>query len=328
MVHAIYGRSGIETRHSVVRDFFPDAAAELYYTAADDTLISPGTEERNRLYAREARKLAVGTAQRALDGCKAFSATDVTHVIFVSCTGFANPGPDYHLVRDLGLRGQTQRYVLGFMGCYASFPALRLAQQICQADPQAVVLLVSVELCTLHMQISSQPDTILANALFSDGAAAALVSARPPQGGALVLEAFHTALVPSGAGDMAWEIGNEGFNIVLSSYVPEIIGANLPALLANSLGSTLEQIRHWAVHPGGRAILEKVTQALHLDAGALEASYSVLRDFGNMSSATIFFVLEKMLGNPEIVSQEPICALAFGPGLTVETALLHFQSAP
>jgi predicted naringenin-chalcone synthase len=326
LIHAIYNRSGITTRHSVSGDFVPGAAAVLFRTAADGSLISPGTAERNACYARESRRLAVDLARQTLAAAHGFSAQDITHVIFASCTGFVNPGPDYHIIRELGLRESVQRYTLGFMGCYAAFPALRMAAQFCAADADALVLVICLELCTLHMQINDQPDSILANSLFADGAAAALVSSRQPQAGraALLLRGFESALVAAGEQDMAWQIGNEGFNIVLSSYVPGIIGANIRGLISGILQRqqlVFADIDAWAVHPGGRAILDKVAQSLELKPDALDVSRRVLRDFGNMSSATILFVLKRLLEDP--AAHGTACAMAFGPGLTVETALLE-----
>ncbi|SKA97149.1 Predicted naringenin-chalcone synthase [Prosthecobacter debontii] len=327
LIQAIYNRSGIETRHSVTGDFVAGTEASLYRSDVDGKLIPPGTAERNRVYAHAAKELSVEVTRRALSHAVGFEAKDITHIIYTSCTGFANPGPDYHVIRELGLRENVQRYTLGFMGCYAAFPALRMAAQFCEADSEAVVLVICLELCTLHMQINDEPDSILANSLFADGAAAAIVSARSPSGKkpAYQMNGFESALVPSSESEMAWEIGNEGFNIVLSSYVPDIIGGNIKQLLRGILtrrGSSLEAIDEWAVHPGGRSILDKVEESLHLDPDALEASRTILRDYGNMSSATILFVLKEMMDSAD-TEHAQVCAMAFGPGLTVETALLE-----
>lgn len=327
LIQAVYNRSGIETRHSVSGDFIRGAEAELYKTDEAGRLIPPGTAERNAVYARHSRELAVEAARRALAGDSGFEREDITHVIYVSCTGFANPGPDYHIIRELGLRPDVQRYTLGFMGCYAAFPALRMAAQFCAADSNAVVLVVCLELCTLHMQVNDQPGSILANSLFADGAAAAIVSACLPEEGraAYRLCGFESTLLGASEKEMAWDIGNQGFNIVLSSYVPDIIGGNIEALLRGILrkhGRGLESVNEWAVHPGGRAILDKVEESLNLNPGALEASRNVLRDYGNMSSATILFVLKEMLDVAE-TDAATLCAMAFGPGLTVETALME-----
>ncbi len=327
MISAIHDRSGIETRHSACGDFLPGREPELYKPGPDGIPISPGTGDRNALYAKAARELAVKLARKTLDSAEGFTAQDITHVVFVSCTGFVNPGPDYHIIRELGLSNNVQRYTLGFMGCYAAFPGLRMAAQFCEADPNAVVLVMCLELCTLHLQIDERPDSLLANSLFADGAAAAIVSARKPVPGrpAFIVRDFHTTLIPSGERDMAWTIGNEGFNMVLSSYIPDIIGSNIKQMLGDALrakGMALDDIQEWAVHPGGRAILDRVEESLGLSPDALNASREILRGYGNMSSATVLFVLKELLESAD--SERALTgAMAFGPGLTVETAVFE-----
>ena len=324
-IHAIHDRSCIDTRHSACGDFLPGREPTLYKPGPQGIPLSPGTGDRNALYGEAARPLAVKLARKALAAAKGFSAEDVTHIVFVSCTGFVNPGPDYHIIRELGLSENVQRYTLGFMGCYAAFPGLRMAAQFCEADPKAVVMVMCLELCTLHLQISDQPDSILANSLFADGAAVAIMSARPPEPDVPAFEVkdFSTSLVTSGEQDMAWTIGNNGFSMVLSSYVPDIIGSNIREMLAGQLASkglALEDIQEWAVHPGGRAILDRVEESLGLDRDALRVSREVLRDYGNMSSATVLFVLKELLDSAE-TERALTGAMAFGPGLTVETAV-------
>ncbi|MDB6116644.1 MAG: putative naringenin-chalcone synthase [Verrucomicrobiaceae bacterium] len=327
MISAIHDRSGIETRHSACGDFLPGREPELYKPGPDGIPISPATGDRNALYAKAARELAVKLARKTLDHAEGFTAQDITHIVFVSCTGFVNPGPDYHIIRELGLSNHVQRYTLGFMGCYAAFPGLRMAAQFCEADPKAVVLVMCLELCTLHLQIDERADSLLANSLFADGAAAAIVSARKPVPGrpAFVVRDFNTSLVTSGEQDMAWTIGNEGFNMVLSSYSPDIIGSNIKQMLSDSLrakGMSLEDIQEWAVHPGGRAILDRVEESLGLAPDALNASREILRGYGNMSSATVLFVLKELLESAD-TERALTGAMAFGPGLTVETAVFE-----
>ena len=326
MVEMIYQRTGIETRYSVSADFLKDDG-ELFHTLPDGTINSPTTGQRNALYARASRELAVKLARKTLAECPQFSKGDITHVVFASCTGFANPGPDYHIIRDLGLNENVERYTIGFMGCYAAFPAMRMAAQFCEANPNAVVLVMCLELCSLHLQVSDRPESIVANSLFADGAAAAIMSAREPAADRPFyrVQSFHSALVPSSESHMAWDIGDNGFNMVLSAYVPELIGSNIRGMLAGILGKRemkLSDIDEWAVHPGGRAILEQVEQHLELPDGALEISRSVLRDYGNMSSPTVMFVLKGLLEEAE-TDRATTCAIAFGPGLTVETAVLE-----
>ena len=326
ILHALYNRSGIETRYSVFDDFHHPEGGSLFRIDARGFPSNPTTAERNALYGTASPGMAEAVARKALAG-SGISPDQVTHLVYATCTGFANPGPELHVVQALGLRPEVERYTVGFMGCYAAFPALRMASQFCRADENAVVLVICLELCTLHLQIHEAEDVMLANSLFSDGAAAAVVSARAPSPlrPACLLEGFASEMLPQGAPHMAWEIGNHGFDIRLSSYVPEILGSALKPLLGTMLGrhnTTADDVDEWAVHPGGRAILDKVQSAMGLPEDALQASRQVLRNHGNMSSATILFVLKELLET----GRDPggmMLAMAFGPGLTVETALLR-----
>ncbi|MGE5189006.1 MAG: type III polyketide synthase, partial [Gemmatimonadota bacterium] len=227
IIRGLYRQSGIERRHSVVANFGRDGRDGFFGIGPDGRRTSPGTGARNEIFIRESRRLSVELARKVLDGCPGIGPPDVTHVVTVSCTGFCNPGPDYYIVRDLGIPPSAQRYHLGFMGCYAALPALRMAAQFCAADPDAVVLVVCLELCSLHLQLRADEDYLLANSLFADGAGAAIVSGRKPAPGAPVygIGDFHSALVTSGEQEMAWRIGDHGFDIALSGYVPKILGA-------------------------------------------------------------------------------------------------------
>ena len=325
LIRGIYDHSGIDTRHSVLPDFGPDAEQILFHEDADGRIVEPSTHDRNRYYAECSRKMVVEAGLQALEKADGFCAADITHVVTVSCTGFYNPGPDLDLIQGLELPASTERYNLGFMGCYAAFPALRMADQFCQARPDAVVLVVCLELCSLHLQFREEADSLLANSLFADGAAAVLVSARPPSANrpTLALESFSSALAPEGGGDMAWEIGNHGFDIRLSTYVPKIIEANINAIVEALFDPA--SIDLWAIHPGGRSILDRIEGALELEPEQINDSREVLRQYGNMSSATVLFVLKRILENPNLGKPQSICAMAFGPGLTIESALLKLQ---
>lgn len=321
--------SGIETRYSVLDDFKPGAVDPLFMIGPDGKTSQPSTRERNERFARDARRLSVEVARLAMARCPCVIPEDITHVITTTCTGFFNPGPDYYIVRELNLRSSTQRYALGFMGCYAALPALRMAEQFCRADPSAMVLLVAIELCSLHLNVGGGMDALLANAIFADGAAAAIISAKEPATGtpSYRLDTFASALIPGSENDMAWRIGDKGFEITLSSYVPDIIGANIRSLIAPTLaagGCGVEDISRWAIHPGGKAILDKVQREMRLRPDQIQASRDILRRYGNMSSATILFVLKAVLEMALAKDcEERVCAIAFGPGLTVESALLH-----
>lgn len=338
IISASFDSSGIDTRHTVLGELSPESDVEepTFFDRATGLLMSPGTKARNEVYRREAGKLYVEAARRTIDADPDISADDVTHVITASCTGFYSPGPDYEIVRALGLRDDVRRLHLGFMGCYAAMPALRTAAEICSGDAEAVVLVVTVELCTLHLRSSEDPDMIVATSLFADGAAAGLVTARPATGEApgLALDRFHTGIIAEGEKDMAWTIGDEGFEMVLSTAVPGLIGQHIhsalqplyapePALAtAFDSGSIGDAVAHWAIHPGGRSILDRVQERLDLTDAQLHPPREVLRRFGNMSSATVLFVLQRILETGEVRDGERVAALAFGPGLTAETALL------
>jgi predicted naringenin-chalcone synthase len=338
VIRNIYRNSGIEKRHSVVDDWGQAAAVDpgaevpepLFFAPDGTRLPTPGTGARNAVYAREAPRLFERVARELVETTPGFTAASVTHVITISCTGFFAPGPDFHVVRALGLPGSTQRYHVGFMGCYAAFQGLRMAEAFCRADPEAVVLVLSAELCTLHLQFTDDTDDLIAGALFADGAAGALVSARAPaSGGArppLEFSGFHSELAPEGEKDMAWTIGDEGFRMKLSTYVPEIIEANLAPIVGEILGRAglaTDQVPWWALHPGGRAIVDRVQGSLALSDGQVAASRDVLRRYGNMSSATVLFVLRALLDSGVTEPGDPVLAMAFGPGLTIETGLFR-----
>ena len=325
IIHHLYAQSAIERRSSVVTDFLPDAEPGIFYDRATDAFLCPSTGARNALYTEAARTMFPTIATRTL-AASGFAPEQLTHLITVSCTGFFQPGPDFAILKALGLSAHVERYHLGFMGCYAAFPALRMAKAFCEANPEAVVLVVCLELCSLHVQWTASMDDLLAGSVFADGASATVVSAREPQSttGALRLDAFSSAIAPAGDSDMAWTIGDVGFQMRLSSYVPEIIQSNVKDAIQPILEKavrTQEQVTHWAVHPGGRAILDRVERGLDLPESALAASREVLRNCGNMSSATILFVLKELLSHG-VAPEDTLLAMAFGPGLTIETALL------
>lgn len=338
IISTSFNVSGIATRHTVIEELAWDQhpGEPVFFDVDSGELLFPGTKARNELYAEWASELYLEAGRAALDATPGIGPDDVTHVITVSCTGFYAPGPDYVLARDLGLPAGVQRYHLGFMGCYASIPALRLARQLCEADASAVVLVVSVELCTLHLRSSTDPDTIVASSLFADGAGAGIVTARPLEPGerAFELDRFATRITPVGEGDMAWKIGDHGFEMVLSNAVPAIIDDHITGALEplfehdDALAGALrddrsgEAIEHWAIHPGGRSILDKVEARLALTEAQLVPAREILHDFGNMSSATVLFVLRRILDQADAADGERVAAMAFGPGLTVESALL------
>lgn len=339
LVATCFDGAAIDTRYTAVDELTTrsTAADPQFFDATTGLLLSPGTKARNDIFAVEASKLFIEAAEKAVDACPGIAREDITHLITVSCTGFFNPGPDYKIVRGLGLNPSVRRYHLGFMGCYAAFPALRAAASFCEADPDAVVLVVCAELCSLHVRTSNDPDTIMGSALFADGAAAAVITARdvPDAPALMTLDHFETVLTPVGEEAMAWNIGDAGFEMVLGTYVPHIIDEHIVGALEPLLArdpsladAAYGDIRHWAIHPGGRSILDKVEARLGLSEEQLRPARETLRNYGNMSSATVLFVLRHILDLPADPGAddgdgrgERICSMAFGPGLTVETAL-------
>ncbi|GAA4182028.1 type III polyketide synthase [Gryllotalpicola koreensis] len=337
LIGAAIDGSAIDARRTVIAEFAgvggeADACAEVareaspvspaspvFFDAATSRLLRPTTGQRNEEYVRQSPPLALAAARSALASAPV-AARDVTHVITVSCTGFFAPGPDVALVRGLGLRTDVRRLHVGFMGCHGAFPALRAAVDACRADPAAVVLVVCVELCTLHLRSSEDPDQIVSASVFGDGAAAAIVTSHPRAG--LRIDALHSELAGKATeAELAWSIGDQGFDLALSSYVPKLLEHEIgPALAPLDPGESWSRIAHWAIHPGGRAILDRAQHALGLSDAQLAPSRAVLREFGNMSSPTVLFVLERVLRTAR--AGERVVATAFGPGVTIESALL------
>ena len=325
---AIYKKTGIDYRYSAVEDY--DRAPEdfTFYPKHWDG-DAPSTARRNRKYREAAVPLAERVAAEAL-GEANVPAEDVTHLIAVSCTGFFAPGLDIELVKRLGLPQTTQRTLIGFMGCYAAFNAMRAAHHICQHQENARVLVVCVELCTLHFQISQTIRSAAINALFSDGAAAAVFSAKEDAEaeGRLAYAGGRTLLDDDSMEEMTWEIGDTGFLMGLTARVPGVIAGHLPDYLDALLpeDTPQDEVDFWAIHPGGRAIVEQAQDTLGLADEQVADSFDVLRQRGNMSSPTVLFILKRFLERHQQARAagedgfERGVAMAFGPGLTLEGA--------
>lgn len=269
-------------------------------------------------YGIHAPKLAQEAAEQSL---KQIDKSDITHIITVTCTGLSAPGMEHELVQRLGLKNNTVRLAVNFVGCYAAFHALKMANDICLANTEAKVLVVCIELCSIHFQEDLNIDNLVANSLFADGAAAAIISNKA-QG--FKLRKFYTEVYPDGQRDMAWAVTAKGFLMKLSAYIPSLIEKAMAPLLSKALehaNLTKAEITHYAIHPGGRKILEAVQNSLELQKERLITSYNVLENYGNMSSPTILFVLlELMKINPK---SGLVFVAGFGPGLTLETAILE-----
>jgi len=312
---ALFGRmaarSGIRHRWSVLppEAIAGDVADAMGFYAADPL---PGTAARMQVYARAAPDLAEAAVTRLAERVPLGT---ITHLVVASCTGFVAPGIDQILARRLGLAPSVERLLVGFMGCYAAVAAIRSARHIVRSDPHARVLVVCVELCSLHLQGTPEIESLLAQMQFGDGAAAALVTGEP--GGFLLDRPFATTL-PDSAELIRWTITDQGFAMHLSGEVPGRIARALaqPEVAGAALGGrSAAGVDGWAVHAGGRSILDAVQGAYDLPADALANSRAVLADYGNMSSATLMFVLGRMLDEPPVRDG---VALAFGPGLAAE----------
>ena len=320
-VPILYDKVGVKRRYSVLLRR-PEGEADRHPEFPPPTTPSdegPSVGYRMRLYERECAPLALRASRQALDQ-SGVRAEAITHVITVSCSGFFAPGVDIALIKGLGLPATAQRTHVGFMGCYAAINGLRVAQGFAGCNPDARILVCAVELCSLHYRYGKQPEYIVANAIFSDGAAAVVVAPQQHPGGWCVTDT-GSCLIPDSEDAMTWRIYDHGFMMTLSKQVPQLIGTYLPGWLNSWLGKnglTQDDVKTWAVHPGGPRILTAVADALGLPRETMRVSLDVLCEHGNMSSPTILFVLDRLRRQN---APRPCVALGFGPGLMAEAML-------
>lgn len=310
ILQRIYKSSGIEKRHSVLDD---------------PTASFPKTSQRMAVYKAKALDLALA----AIDNClNVLPSPNITHVITVSCTGMYAPGLDIEIVQRLNLPTTTQRTSINFMGCYGAFNGLKVANAICRADADATVLLVCVELCSIHIQKEFSRDNIISSAIFADGAAAVLITGKAASEQLhFRFKSFYSDIMPQTSQEMAWHIGDYGFDMVLSAYVPQAIKAGI-AEFTNKLfaqsNQSIADMNYFAIHPGGMKILQACEESLNISAYDNRFSYDILRQYGNMSSATVLFVLQKIWNDVSGTDNaKTIFSCAFGPGLTLESMLLE-----
>jgi predicted naringenin-chalcone synthase len=324
---AVYRRTQVQRRASVLLEGpSEEIVDQTFYPPAVDTLDrGPTTANRMLRFQTESGPIACRAAAAALRDAS-IAAESITHLVTVTCTGFYSPGFDIDLIVDMGLSRDVQRVQVGFMGCHAVVNALRVARAIVQSDPDAKVLIVSVELCSLHYQYGGDADSIIANALFADGCGALVVGQRdqhqPEKTESLRIRDTGSRLVADSRDAMSWSIGDNGYQMTLAATVPGIIERELHGYLESYLGHRgmkISDIAGWAVHPGGPRVLGSVEKALGLPSTALEISRDVLGQNGNMSSATLVFILQRMR---ELEIRTPWLMLGFGPGLEIELALL------
>ena len=316
----LYRQSGIDIRYSVIPDYSREIDDWKFYPPTEAMEPFPSLELRMDWYRKYAPLLSVEAIRRCLD--HRLREEEITHLITVSCTGMSAPGLDLQVMELMDLPRHIFRTSINFMGCYAAIHAMRMGDMICKTEPDAKVLIVCTELCTLHFQRDATIDHMASAMLFSDGAAAVLMTPDHHPGRGLHIENFYAEVVPKGKSDMAWEISSTGFQMTLSGYVPDLIAEDIEPLVQRALEKNnwnKEEITHWCIHPGGRKILDVVGKSLQLDAEALAPSYQVLRHFGNMSSPTILFVMKDMLHQMDNQRSNKMLGVAFGPGLTMET---------
>lgn len=329
-IPSIYANSGIDYRYSCIPDYDSNLQNFELYPPNWELTPTPSTLSRNQIYAKYAPKLSLQAAIQAI-ATSPIQAQDITHLIVVSCTGFSAPGIDIHLIKQLGLTNTINRTMIGFMGCHAAFNGLSVANAICQSDRQAKVLLVCVELCSLHFQTADTLENTIINAIFADGAAAAILTSRPfaeAQGKLAYIDGC-SLLIENTEELMNWTIGDTGFLMGLSPKVPDVVVGHLPDYLQNFLNQhnlTSKDLDFWAIHPGGRRIIEKIQSVCELSDRMVADSFDVLRCYGNMSSPTVMFILKQILEKHQLGINVPIengIALAFGPGLSIEGCLFQ-----
>ncbi|RYC69223.1 type III polyketide synthase [Spirosoma sordidisoli] len=339
---ALYRHTRIDQRHTVLADYVRPKDEFTFYANTPGMEPFPTVSQRMGVYRQEAVPLALKAIQDCFANYADFDPQTITHLITVSCTGLYAPGPDIEIIEALGLPNTTQRLAINFMGCYGAFNGLKAADAIVRSDADARVLVVCVELCTIHFQKKTETDHLLSNALFADGSAAVLVESRPRPEQSFRLRSFYCDLLPEGKHAMAWHVSDFGFEMTLTAEVPTFIQQGIGQLMERLLdqcGLTLDDIGHYALHPGGRRILEVIEGQLGITPFDNRHAYEVLRQNGNMSSATVLFVLKEVWNKlqrrqltepasadetePTLSQPDNILSCAFGPGLTLEAMVLE-----
>lgn len=324
----LFRATGIDTRYSILEDYGKTDGFHFYENTRDMEPF-PSTKRRLELYQRHALAVSLEAVAQCLSPLADFRKDSITHLIVVSCTGMYAPGLDIDLVKALGLSSNIERTSINFMGCYAAFNALKLANAACTSVSRAKALIVCTELCSIHFQKEATEDNLLANALFADGAAAVLVESAVRDGLNLQLESFQCELATEGEHDMTWTVGDLGFEMRLSSYVPEVVRSGIKSLtrsLLSKIHQNLPEITFFAIHPGGKKILEAIERELGLTKEQNKHAYEVLKKFGNMSSPTVLFVLKEVCKTLTGTDNgKRILSFAFGPGLTLESMVLKIE---
>jgi len=321
----LFNYSGINTRYSVIPDFDNNKSTQILFS---DDQCTPTVMDRGDIF----KEHAVSLAMKAIDDSfkkRNVTAAEfgITHLITVTCTGIYAPGIDAALIEQLNLPNDIFHTSFNFLGCNAAFPALKLGDMIARTDENAKVLIVCVELCTLHFHPKNNPDNLLSNTIFGDGAAAVLVvpdkDTNPDYQGGMSINGFYSLLLNKGKDLMSWNITPVNFEMVLDARIPEFIGSEVDDIVMKAgrkFNISPDKIDKWAIHPGGKKILDTIKKQLQLNDTDLQYSYKVLDEYGNMSSPTILFVLNEIMQN-RYKPNETIFSIGFGPGLSIETAM-------
>lgn len=326
---SLYKATGTKHRYTVLEDY-TKTHGELSFFPNDPSQPFPSTAERMRAYQKYALPLALEAINNCLNSLDNFDKHTITHLITVSCTGMYAPGLDIDIALALDLRTDLNRTGINFMGCYGVFNGLKVADAICRSNPHATVLLVSVELCTLHFQKSNALQNMISSAIFADGAGALLIQNSNKHKKSLQLVDFHCDIIPNTKNEMAWQIGNSGFDMILTAYVSDAIREGIAEFMKNLLNRQkigTSDIALYAIHPGGTKILQACEEALGIHKTQNRYAHDILENYGNMSSATIIFVLKALWDElHEADHDKHIFSCAFGPGLTLESMLLKIKT--
>lgn len=322
----LYLSSGIEKRHSVIEDF-KKPRSEWHFWGHDYPKTVPGMAKRNSLYQKYAPQIAFEAADKAL---KAWGGhpKDITHVISVSCTGMYAPGIEFELMQKFNLNPSVNRLGINFMGCFGAFKGLSVAQAFAKENSKHRILLVCTELCSLHLQAELDPDTVLGNAIFADGSAAMVIGCHPKSNEKPLWKILqhHSIGLENSTDKMSWIGGDTGYLMKLSHRVPVLLGRNIASFIHDLMPAGIKKEDcDWPIHPGGKSILQAIEKALELDKSQTQASWEILSNYGNMSSSTFIFVLEKLA--QQHIQKPWAVGVAFGPGLSIEGVVLE-RSCP
>lgn len=326
-LNMLFGNSGIEERYSVLPDFDKTRNEHVFFNG---TPSKANVENRISVFKDRALPLAIEAIHASFKNIDTtIEAYGVTHLITVTCTGLSAPGIDAEIIEQLKLPNDIYRTSVNFLGCNAAFHALKIADMICKTNPEAKVLIVCVELCTLHFQPKDNNDNLLSNTIFGDGAAAVLLSSSDTykENKGLTIEGFYSVLLNKGKDLMGWNISPLNFEMILDAGIPDFIGSEIKVIVDKAFRKfnlTQETIDHWAIHPGGKKIVDTIKKQLSLTDVESQPSYKILNEYGNMSSPTILFVLNELMQN-NCNGGQTIFSMGFGPGLSIETALFKYE---